>query len=183
MIPPPPRSTLFPYTTLFRSSHRQSRRRQWSLQARTGWTCWSPRVVAAWVARAYTPSRTGAPKIDMPRSSRSFAERVLESQRASSGCIRSESIRRRFAGAIFLSPRSAGARMDLDVKGKRVVVADGSRGIGRSIALAFAHGGAKVSICARGADALESTKKEIAVTGAFAHAETCDLSNEAEIAR
>ena len=73
--------------------------------------------------------------------------------------------------------------MNLDVKGKRVVVAGGSRGIGRSIALAFAQGDAKVSICARGAEALEATKKEIAATGAFAHAETCDLSSEAEIAR
>ena len=73
--------------------------------------------------------------------------------------------------------------MNLDVKGKRVVVAGGSRGIGRSIALAFAQGGARVSICARGAEALAATKKEIAATGAFAHAETCDLSSEAEIAR
>jgi 3-oxoacyl-[acyl-carrier protein] reductase len=73
--------------------------------------------------------------------------------------------------------------MELDVKGKRVIVAGASRGIGRSIALAFAQGGARVSICARGAEALEATKKEIAATGAFAHAETCDLSSEAEIAR
>ena len=73
--------------------------------------------------------------------------------------------------------------MDLDVKGKRVIVAGASRGIGRSIALAFAQGGARVSICARGAEALEATKKEIAAAGALAHAETCDLSSEAEIAR
>ena len=73
--------------------------------------------------------------------------------------------------------------MELDVKGRRVIVAGASRGIGRSIALAFAKGGARVSICARGAHALEATKKEIAATGAFAHAETCDLSSEAEIAR
>src|SRR2546430_15804317 len=73
--------------------------------------------------------------------------------------------------------------MDLDVKGKRVIVAGASRGIGRSIALAFAQGGARVSICARGAGPLEATKKEIAATGAFAHAETCDLASEAEIAR
>jgi 3-oxoacyl-[acyl-carrier protein] reductase len=73
--------------------------------------------------------------------------------------------------------------MNLDVKGKRVIVAGASRGIGRSIALAFAQGGARVSICARGAEALEATKKEIAAAGAFAHAETCDLSSEAEIAR
>ena len=73
--------------------------------------------------------------------------------------------------------------MSLDVTGKRVVVAGGSRGIGRSIALAFAQGGAKVSICARGAEALEATRQEIAASGAFAHAQTCDLANEAEIAR
>jgi len=73
--------------------------------------------------------------------------------------------------------------MELDVKGKRVIVAGASRGIGRSIALAFAQGGARVSICARGAEALEATRKEIAATGAFAHAETCDLSNEAQIER
>jgi len=73
--------------------------------------------------------------------------------------------------------------VDVDVRGKRVVVAGASRGIGRAIALAFAQGGARVSICARGAEALEATKKEIAAAGAFAHAETCDLSNEAQIAR
>ena len=37
----------------------------------------------------------------------------------------------------------------MDFTGKRVVVAGGSRGIGRSCALAFAQAGARVSICAR----------------------------------
>ncbi len=73
--------------------------------------------------------------------------------------------------------------MDVDVKGKRVVVAGGSRGIGRSIALGFAAAGAHVSICARGAQALEQTRAEIAAFGVTAHAATCDLSNEAAIAR
>ena len=40
--------------------------------------------------------------------------------------------------------------MQISFKGKRVVVAGGSRGIGRSIALGFAQAGAAVSICARG---------------------------------
>jgi len=71
----------------------------------------------------------------------------------------------------------------MDVKDRRVVVCGGSRGIGRSIALAFAAGGAKVSICARGAEALEATRKEITAVAAAAHAETCDLANEAEIER
>jgi 3-oxoacyl-[acyl-carrier protein] reductase len=73
--------------------------------------------------------------------------------------------------------------MNLDVKGKHVVVAGGSRGIGRSIALAFAQGGAKVSICARGAEALEATRKEIAAFGGVAHAQACDLGSEEQIAR
>jgi 3-oxoacyl-[acyl-carrier protein] reductase len=72
--------------------------------------------------------------------------------------------------------------MNLDVKGKRVVVAGGSRGIGRSIALAFAEGGASVSICARGAQALEATRAELAAFGGTVHAAACDLSQEAAIA-
>ncbi len=43
--------------------------------------------------------------------------------------------------------------MSFDFKGRRVVVAGGSRGIGRLIALGFAVAGAGVSICARGAGA------------------------------
>src|SRR5258706_10798516 len=73
--------------------------------------------------------------------------------------------------------------MKLDIKEKRVVVAGGSRGIGRSIALAFAEGGARVSICARGAQALEATRGEIAAFGGAAHAAVCDLAREEAIAR
>ena len=42
--------------------------------------------------------------------------------------------------------------MHISFKGKKVVVSGGSRGIGRSIALAFAAEGADVAICARGAE-------------------------------
>lgn len=73
--------------------------------------------------------------------------------------------------------------MNLDFGGKRVVVAGGSRGIGRSIALAFAEAGADVSICARGTQALEATRAELAALGGVAHAATCDLSDESDIAR
>jgi NAD(P)-dependent dehydrogenase (short-subunit alcohol dehydrogenase family) len=55
--------------------------------------------------------------------------------------------------------------MELNLKGRRVIVAGGSRGIGRSIALGFAQAGAAVSICARGADTLEATRKELAAFG------------------
>ncbi|WP_426699976.1 SDR family NAD(P)-dependent oxidoreductase [Rhodanobacter sp. Col0626] len=64
-----------------------------------------------------------------------------------------------------------------DLGGYRVVVAGGSRGIGRSMALAFAQAGAAVSICARGAVALEETCQAIAAFGVVAHAQSCDLAD------
>ncbi|WP_426689680.1 SDR family NAD(P)-dependent oxidoreductase [Rhodanobacter ginsengiterrae] len=68
-----------------------------------------------------------------------------------------------------------------DFGGYRVVVAGGSRGIGRSIALAFAQAGADVSICARGAAALEETRQALAAQGVTAHARRCDLADAAAI--
>ena len=73
--------------------------------------------------------------------------------------------------------------MAFDFTGKRVVVAGGSRGIGRAIALHFAAAGAHVSICARGAEALASTRAELARHGHTAHAAPCDLADAASVAR
>lgn len=72
--------------------------------------------------------------------------------------------------------------MQLNLAGKRVVVAGGSKGIGRSIALGFASVGASVSICARDQKALDATAAEIGAKGVKAHAASCDLSNGAAIA-
>lgn len=71
--------------------------------------------------------------------------------------------------------------MSFDFRGKRVLVAGGSRGIGRSVALGFAQAGASVSICARSPGPLEATRAEIAATGAKAHAAICDLADKAAI--
>jgi 3-oxoacyl-[acyl-carrier protein] reductase len=71
--------------------------------------------------------------------------------------------------------------MAFDFKGKRVVVAGGSRGIGRAIALGFAASGAAVSICARGAATLEATKAELEAQGGTAHAATCNLADAASV--
>ncbi|MBM3524668.1 MAG: SDR family oxidoreductase [Alphaproteobacteria bacterium] len=73
--------------------------------------------------------------------------------------------------------------MAFDFKGRRVIVAGGSRGIGRSIALGFAAAGADVSICARGAATLETTRAEIARHGHKAHAATCDLADGPAVTR
>jgi 3-oxoacyl-[acyl-carrier protein] reductase len=71
----------------------------------------------------------------------------------------------------------------MEFQGKRAIVMGGSRGIGRSIALAFAKAGAAVAICARGAGALEQTRLELAAQGAQTYAALCDLSEAEAIAR
>ena len=68
-----------------------------------------------------------------------------------------------------------------DFSGYRVLVAGASRGIGRSIALGFAEAGAAVSICARGAAALEETRVEIAMHDVLAHGQSCDLADPTAI--
>ena len=72
--------------------------------------------------------------------------------------------------------------MDLGLRGKNVIVTGGSRGIGRSIALAFADEGANVAICARGADALASVRSELAARGVTAFAQSCDVGDATALA-
>ena len=71
--------------------------------------------------------------------------------------------------------------MNIGFKGKNVVIAGGSRGIGRSIALAFAAAGANVSICARGEEALRTTEKEVRASNGKVHAASCDLADGAAV--
>jgi 3-oxoacyl-[acyl-carrier protein] reductase len=72
--------------------------------------------------------------------------------------------------------------MHMNLQGKRVVVAGGSRGIGRSIALGFAAAGSGVSICARGPAALDATAAHIAAHGVKLHKAVCDLADKDAIA-
>jgi 3-oxoacyl-[acyl-carrier protein] reductase len=73
--------------------------------------------------------------------------------------------------------------MKIDLAGKRAIVAGGSRGIGRAIALAFAECGASVSICARGAETLAAARADIAAKGVAVHAAACDLADGEAVAR
>lgn len=72
--------------------------------------------------------------------------------------------------------------MKLSFEGKKAVVCGGSRGIGRSIALALAEAGATVSICARGADGLKAAAGDIGKFGRKVHTAPCDLADGAAIA-
>lgn len=72
--------------------------------------------------------------------------------------------------------------MKLDFTGSKVVVCGGSRGIGRSIAQAFAQGGASVSICARNRESLDHAAAELArTTKAKIHHLPCDLASGPEV--
>ncbi|MBV1696210.1 MAG: SDR family oxidoreductase [Hyphomicrobiales bacterium] len=73
--------------------------------------------------------------------------------------------------------------MQIDFTGRRVVVCGGSKGIGRAIALAFAEGGASVSVCARGQSALDEVAAALGRFGRPVHAATCDLAAADDIAR
>ena len=67
--------------------------------------------------------------------------------------------------------------MELGLKGKNIIVTGGSRGIGRSIALAFAEHGANVALCARSPEALSQTASELEKTGVKVHAAACDIAD------
>jgi 3-oxoacyl-[acyl-carrier protein] reductase len=67
--------------------------------------------------------------------------------------------------------------MTMDFSGRKAIICGGSRGIGRAIALGLAATGADVSICARGAEALDQTRGEIAAFGHKAHAGSVDLAD------
>ncbi len=68
-----------------------------------------------------------------------------------------------------------------DFAGYRVLVAGGSKGIGRSIALGFARAGAAVSVCARGAQGLAAIDGELEALGGTFHTHACDLADAQQI--
>lgn len=71
--------------------------------------------------------------------------------------------------------------MELGLRGRNVIVTGGSRGIGRSTALAFAREGAHVAICARGEEGVRKTEAELRDLGVKAFGAACDVADAAAL--
>jgi 3-oxoacyl-[acyl-carrier protein] reductase len=67
--------------------------------------------------------------------------------------------------------------MDLGLRGKRVVVTGGSKGIGRAVAEGFAAEGADVSICARNAADVAAAVGSLKAKGARAFGRALDVAD------
>ncbi|MEK9775654.1 MAG: SDR family NAD(P)-dependent oxidoreductase [Quisquiliibacterium sp.] len=67
--------------------------------------------------------------------------------------------------------------MEISMRGRKLVVAGGSRGIGRSIAEMFARAGADVSICARGKAGVDEAVAALRAHGGKVHGAACDLAD------
>lgn len=72
--------------------------------------------------------------------------------------------------------------MDLGLRDRVALVAAGSKGLGRAIALGLAAEGARVAICARGKDALDATVADLTRTGAAAVGFVADVSRSEDVA-
>ncbi len=65
--------------------------------------------------------------------------------------------------------------MDLQLTGKVAMLTGASRGLGRAMAQALAAEGVRLSICARGADALEQSAAQLRASGAEVLAQAADV--------
>src|SRR5262249_41246660 len=81
--------------------------------------------------------------------------------------------------------RDAGGRLgvELGLAGRRAIVTGSSKGIGRAVAATLVAEGARVTLCARGARALEAAAAEIDPSGERVRAVAADLATEEGVER
>ena len=80
-----------------------------------------------------------------------------------------------FSGAICYAPGVS------DVEGKIVLVTGGARGLGRSLAEAFAHAGSRVVIAARSAEVLRETARHLSGARYAVFSWPCDVSDKNQV--
>ncbi len=66
----------------------------------------------------------------------------------------------------------------MSLEGRGAVVTGGGRGIGRAVATSLAENGARVVVCARSEDEIESVAEELRAKGFDVHAVRCDVADE-----
>ena len=67
--------------------------------------------------------------------------------------------------------------MDLGLRGKKAIVTGGTKGIGRSIVELLAHEGVDIGLCARSADEVEETVRQLKVRGINAVGDSVNVRN------
>jgi NAD(P)-dependent dehydrogenase (short-subunit alcohol dehydrogenase family) len=72
--------------------------------------------------------------------------------------------------------------LDLELKGKRVIVTGGSKGIGKAILDKFVEEGASIATCARGPEALENALDSWKQNGVKAYGEALDVTDSEKYA-
>src|SRR5262245_7784401 len=74
------------------------------------------------------------------------------------------------------------AQTSQSLDGKLALITGGGRGIGRAIALTFAHHGAAVAVAARSEEQVKNVAEELKQqSGKDAHALVCDVSNSKSV--
>src|SRR5690242_7301705 len=76
-----------------------------------------------------------------------------------------------------LSEKREGKAMDLGLGNKVVMITGASRGLGRAMAEALGAEGARLCLCARGAEVLEKAAAELRATGYEVDAEAVDVAD------
>lgn len=75
------------------------------------------------------------------------------------------------------------SRHPIDLENKVAIITGGGTGIGKAIAIALAHAGARVVVCGRRADRLDEVVREIRAVGAAGICVTADVSLDDDVAR
>jgi NAD(P)-dependent dehydrogenase (short-subunit alcohol dehydrogenase family) len=85
------------------------------------------------------------------------------------------------AGAVVAGRAALRRARALDLTGSAALVTGGSRGLGFGIARELGRRGARVSICARGAEALERAESRLRDEGIDVHAMPCDVADPDQV--